>query len=49
MYMDKTLEEEKPKTKPKTKKGKIRKALKVKLTKVTILAGFVTGVLVCLC
>ena len=43
--MDKTLEQEKPKT----EKGKIRKALKVKFSKVTILAGSVTGVLVCLC
>ena len=30
-------------------KKKTKKALKVKLSKVTILAGFVTGVLVCLC
>ena len=35
--------------KPKTKKGKIKKALKVKMSKVTILTGFVTGVLVCFC
>ena len=46
--MDKTEEEEKPKIKgieePKTRKKKVKKALKVKLSKVTILAGFVTGV-----
>ena len=35
--------------KPKTRKQKIKKALKVKFLKVTILAGFITGVLVCLC
>ena len=51
--MDKT-EDEKPKTErieeePKTRKKKVKKALKVKLSKVTILAGFVTGVLLCLC
>ena len=39
----------KDENKLKTRKGKIRKALKIKLSKVTILAGFVTGVLVCLC
>ena len=43
--MGKTLDEKKLKT----KKDKLRKALKVKFSKVTILAGFVTGVLVCLC
>ena len=30
-------------------KKKTKKAPKVKLSKVTILAGFVTGVIVCLC
>lgn len=43
--MDKTID----KKKPQTRKQKLRKALKVKFSKVTILAGFVTGVLVCLC
>ena len=52
--MDRTWEEEKPKTEriedePKTIKKKVKKALKVKLSKVAILAGFVTGVFVCLC
>ena len=51
--MDRTWEEEKPKTErieePKTRKKKVKKALKVKLSKLTILAGFVTGVLVFLC
>ena len=46
--MDKTEEEEKPKIKgieePKTRKKKVKKTPKVKLSKVTILAGFVTGV-----
>ena len=51
--MDKT-EEEKPKTKgieekPKTRKKKVKKALNVKLSKEMILAGFIAGVLVCLC
>ena len=35
--------------KPKTKKQKLKKQIKVKLTKVTLLAGFLTGILVCLC
>ena len=33
----------------KTRERKIKKALKVKLTKVTMLVGFVTGILVCIC
>ena len=37
-----------PKQKP-TKKQKLKKHFKVKLTKVTLLAGFLTGILVCLC
>ena len=42
--MDKTEEE----NQPKTRKKKVKKILKVKLLKVMILAGFTTGVLVCL-
>ena len=37
------------KEKPQTRKQKLRKAFEIKFSKVTILAGFVTGVLVCLC
>ena len=44
--MDSTEEENQSKTQ---KKKKIKKALKVKLSKALILEGFVTGVLVCLC
>ena len=40
--------EKTPKQKP-TKKQKLKKQLKIKLTKVTLLAGFLTGILVCLC
>ena len=47
--MDRIEEENQPKTQEKKKKKRIKRALKVKLSKVTILAGFVTGVLVCLC
>ena len=47
--MDRIEEENRSKIQKDKKKRKIRKALKVKLSKVTILAGFVTGVLVCLC
>ena len=43
------MDESITKNKPKTKKGKIKKATKVKLTKVTTVKGFVTGILVCLC
>ena len=35
--------------KPKTRKQKIKKTLKVGFSKVTILAGFITGVHMCLC
>ena len=40
---------EKKAKKPRTKKQKLKKHLKIKLTKVTLLAGFLTGILVCLC
>ena len=40
---------EKQKSKKIQKKKKLKKHFKVKLTKVTLLAGFVTGILVCLC
>ena len=43
--MDKTEESKEPKT----RKKKIKKALKVKLSKVTILAGFVTGIFTYVC
>ena len=46
--MDRIEEENQSKTQKKNKK-KIKEAIKVKLSKVTILAGFVTGVLVCSC
>ena len=44
--MDKTPE--KPRQKP-PKRQKLKKHLKIKLTKVTLLASILTGVLVCLC
>ena len=40
--------EEKPRQKI-PKRQKLKKHFKVKLTKVTLLAGFLTGILVCLC
>ena len=45
--MNKTSEQKRQK--PQTKKQKLKKQIKVKLSKVTLLAGFVTGILVCLC
>ena len=44
--MGQTPEKQPKKT---TKKQKLKKHFKVKLTKVTLLAGFLTGILVCLC
>ena len=44
--MNKTPEKQ---VKKPTKKQRIKKQIKVKLTKVTLLAGFLTGILVCLC
>ena len=35
--------------KPKTRKQRIKKAFKIKLTEVTILISFISGILVCLC
>ena len=45
--MNKTSEQKQVKKPP--KRQKLKKQIKVKLTKVTLLAGFLTGILVCLC
>ena len=45
--MDKTPEQKQVKKPP--KRQKLKKQIKIKLTKVTLLAGFLTGILVCLC
>ena len=43
--MNKTPE----KQKKQTRKQRVKKAFKIKLTKVTILISFITGILVCMC
>ena len=47
--MEQTPKKPKQKSKKIPKRQKLKKHFKVKLTKVTLLAGFLTGILVCLC